>query len=85
MRRPGVPQVFDLTLAVPTPEACCTKSLVARQDGEVFDLISARAAAVGAVVADQRAVAEEQEVRVRVEKGVAGIAAETVEMPSVSG
>jgi hypothetical protein len=40
-------------------------------------------AAVGAVVADERAVAEQQEVRVRVEQGAAGVAAEAVNVPSV--
>jgi hypothetical protein len=42
-------------------------------------------AAVCAVVAYQRAVAEQQQVRIRVEEGAARVAAEAVDMPSVSG
>jgi hypothetical protein len=40
-------------------------------------------AAICAVVAYQRAVAEQQQVRVRVEQGAAGVAAEAVDVPSV--
>jgi len=42
-------------------------------------------AAVCAVIAYQRAVAEQQQVRIRVEEGAARVAAEAVDMPSVSG
>jgi hypothetical protein len=41
-------------------------------------------AAVGAVVADEGAVSEEQQVGVRVEEGAARVAAEAVDMPSVA-
>ncbi|KFZ11385.1 hypothetical protein V501_04804 [Pseudogymnoascus sp. VKM F-4519 (FW-2642)] len=64
-------------------EAGGAEGLVAGQDGEVLDLVAAGAAAVGAVVADEGAVAEEEQVGVGVEEGVALVAAEAVEMPSV--
>jgi len=82
---PGIAQILNLPLAVPAAEAGRAKSLVAGQDGEILNLISAGAAAVGAVVADERAIAEQEQVRVRVEQSVAGVAAEAVEMPSISG
>ena len=58
--------------------------MVAREDGEVFYLVPAGATAVGAVVADQGAVAKQEEVRIRIEQGTAGIASEAVEMPPIS-
>lgn len=85
LRRPSVAQILYLSLAVSTSEAGCAKGLVTGEDRQVFDLVVARAAAVGAVVADEGAIAEEEEVRVGVEEGAARIAAEAVEMPSVSG
>jgi hypothetical protein len=78
-----IAQVLDLALAVPAAEAVGTKGLVARQDGQVLDLVAAVVAAVCAVVAYQRAVAEQQEVRIRVEQSAAGVAAEAVDVPSV--
>ena len=85
LRRPSISEVFNLPLAVPTPEASCAECLIACQDGKVLNLIATSAAAVGTVVADQGAVAEEEEVRIGVEESVAGIASKAVEMPSVSG
>ena len=84
LRGAGIAQVLDLALAVPAPETVRTEGLVAGQDGQVLDLVAAVVAAVGAVVAYQRAVAEQQQVRVRVEEGAAGVAAEAVDVPSVS-
>ena len=43
------------------------------------------ATAVRAVVANQGAIAEQEEVRIGVEQGVAGITPEAVDVPSVSG
>jgi ABC-type sulfate transport system permease component len=60
VRRPGIAQILDLPLAVPTAEAGCAECLVARQDGEVLDLVPAGAAAVGAVVADEGTIAEQE-------------------------
>jgi hypothetical protein len=79
-----IAQVLDLPLAIPAAEAVGAKGLVAGQDGEVFYLVPAVVAAVGAVVADQGAVAEQQQVGVRVEQGAARVAAEAVDVPSVS-
>jgi hypothetical protein len=80
----GIAQVLDLALAVPASEAVCTEGLVAREDGQILDLVAAVVAAICAVVAYQRAVAEQQQVRVRVEEGTAGVAAEAVDVPSVT-
>lgn len=80
-----VSQVLNLSLTVATPEARRAERLVTSEDGEVFDLVSASTAAVCAVVADERPIAEQEEVRVGVEESAAGIAAEAVEMPSVAG
>lgn len=80
-----ISQVLNLPLAVATPKAAGAEGLVASQDGQVLDLVAAGIAAVRAVVADQRAVAEEEEVRIGVEQGAAGVAAEAVNVPSVAG
>jgi ABC-type sulfate transport system permease component len=56
--RPGVAQVFNLPFAVPTAEAGCAEGLITGQDGKILDLVPAGTAAVGAVVADERAIAE---------------------------
>jgi hypothetical protein len=85
LRGTGIAQVLDLALAVPTPETVCTEGLVAGQNGQVFDLVPAMVAAICAVVADERAVAEQEEVRIRVEEGAACVATEAVDVPSVSG
>jgi hypothetical protein len=85
LRSAGIAQVLDLALAIPTPEAVGTEGLVAGQDGEILDLVAAVVAAICAVVAYQGAVAEEQQVRVRVEQRAARVAAEAVDVPSVSG
>jgi len=85
VRRPGIAQVLNLPLAVPTAEAGCAKGLIARQDGKVLDLVPAGATAVGAVVADERPIAEKEQVRVRVQQCVAGVAPEAVKMPSITG
>lgn len=85
LRRPRIPQVFNLPLAVPAPKAARAEGLVASEDCEVFDLVAASVAAVRAVVADQGAIAEEEQVRVGVEQGAAGVASEAVDVPSVAG
>jgi hypothetical protein len=41
--------------------------LVAREDSQVFDLVAAGAAAVCTIVADEGAIAEKEQVRIRVE------------------
>ena len=54
-----ISQVLNLPLAVSTFEAGSAKGLVASEDGEVFDFVAACIATVCAVVAYERAVAEE--------------------------
>ena len=83
LRGAGIAQVLDLALAVAASETVGAEGLVARQDGQVLDLVAAVVAAVRAVVAYQRAVAEQQQVRVRVEEGATRVAAEAVDVPSV--
>ncbi|KFY20889.1 hypothetical protein V493_07604, partial [Pseudogymnoascus sp. VKM F-4281 (FW-2241)] len=85
LRRRAMRDSWQLMQKMPfaAAEAGGAEGLVAGQDGEVLDLVAAGAAAVGAVVADEGAVAEEEKVGVRVEEGVALVAAEAVEMPSV--
>lgn len=58
LRRAGVSQVVDLALAVSAPETARAKGLVAGEDCEVLDLVAAGGAAVGAIVADEGAIAE---------------------------
>lgn len=58
--------------------------MVTSQYGQIFNLVSAAATAVGAVVADQRPVAEEEEVRVGVEQSTTGITAKAINMPPIS-
>ena len=81
---PGIAQVFDLSLAVPTAEACCAKGLVSGQDGQVLNLITASTTAVGAVVANKRPISKQKEVCIRVKERVACVTTKAVEMPSVS-
>lgn len=85
LRGAGIAQVLDLLLAVAAAEAVGAEGLVAREDGQVFDLVAAVVAAIRAVVAYQRAVAQQQQVGVRVEQGAARVAAEAVNVPSVAG
>ena len=84
LTRARITQVLDLSLAVATPKAGGAEGLIAGEDGEVFDFVAACVAAVGAVVADEGAVAEQEEVRVRVEQGPAGVTAEAVDVPAIA-
>ena len=71
LRRARIAQVLDLPLAVATFEAVGAEGLVAGEDGQVLDLLPARVARVGAVVADERAIAEQEQIGVGVEEGAA--------------
>ena len=64
---PRVSEVLDLALAVPTTKACCAERLVAGEDCKILDLVAASTAAICTIITDQRAIAEEEEVRIRVE------------------
>lgn len=84
LRGAGISQVLDLPLAVAAAETGGAERLVTSEDSQILDLVAAGAAAVCTVVADERAIAEEKEVRIRVEEGSAGITSETVQMPSIA-
>jgi hypothetical protein len=58
--------------------------LVASKDSQILDLVPAGAAAVCTIVADQRSVTEEKEVRIGIEKRATSVASEAVEMPAVT-
>lgn len=62
-----ITQVLNLPLAVPALEAGGAKGLVAGEDGEVFDLVAARAAAICAVVANEGSVAQQEEVGIGIQ------------------
>jgi hypothetical protein len=85
LRGARIAQILNLPLAVATAEAARAESLVASQDGQVFDLVAACIAAVCTVVADEGAVAEEEQVGVGVEQGAASVTSEAVDVPSVAG
>jgi hypothetical protein len=80
----SIAKILDLALAVPAAEAAGTKGLIARQNGQIFDLVPTGAAAVGAIVADEGSIAKKEQVGVRVEKGAARVAAEAVNVPSIT-
>lgn len=84
LRSARISQILNLSLAVATPETARTERLVAGEDGKVFYLIATRAATVRAVVTYKRAIAQEEEVRVGVEEGAAGVASEAVNVPSIA-
>lgn len=84
LRSASIPQILDLPLAIATSETAGAEGLVAGQDGEVFDLVIARAATVGTIVAYERAVAKEQQVRIGIEESTASIASEAVDVPAVA-
>lgn len=85
LRRPGILEVFNLFLAISAPKAGGTKGLIAGENGKIFDFVPTGTAAVGTIVANEGAVAQEEEVGVRIEEGVTGVAAEAVDMPSIAG
>ena len=85
LRCASISQIFNFPFTVATLEATGAKSFLAGENGEIFNLIAASTATVSAVVADQRAITEEEEVRIRVKECAAGVAAKTIDVPSVSG
>ena len=60
LRGASITQVLDFALAIAAPEAVCAKGLVTSKDGQVLDLVAAVVAAVGAVVAYERAITKQQ-------------------------
>jgi hypothetical protein len=83
LRCPSIAKILNLPLTVAATEACRTECLIARQDGKVLYFVAARTATVRAVIADEGAIAEEKEVRIRVEESAARVAAEAIQMPSI--
>lgn len=59
--------------------------MISGQDSQILDLAVACATTIGTIVADERAIAEKEEVCVGIEKGAAGVASETVNVPSIAG
>lgn len=84
LRCSGISQVLNLLLAVPTAEAIGAKGLVSGEDGQVFDFVPTGTTAVCTIVADERAIAEQEEVGIGVEKGLAGVASKTFNVPSLA-
>jgi len=58
--------------------------LISSQDSQVFYLSLAGAAAVSTVVANQGAIAEEQQIRIRIKMGVAHVASKAIDVPPVA-
>jgi hypothetical protein len=85
LRSARIAQILNLPFAVATAEAARAEGLVTGEDGQVFDLVAAGIAAICTVVADEGAVAEEEQVGVRVKQGAAGVTSEAVNVPSVAG
>lgn len=84
LRSPGIFQVFNLFLTVSAFEAGRAKGLVTGEDSQILDLVATCAAAIGAVVADERPVAEKEKVCIGVEECAAGVTPETVYVPSIA-
>ena len=80
----GIAQVFDLSFAVPAAKTLGAEGLLAGQDGQILDLVPARTAAISTVAADERAISEKKQVRIGVEKGATGAAAEAFDMPAIT-
>lgn len=55
-----IAKILDLLLTITAFEAGRAECLIAREDGQVFDLVAAVAAAVGAIVADEGTITQEQ-------------------------
>ena len=58
LRSPGIFEILDLLLAVPTFETGRTEGLIAREYSQILDLITTCAAAVGTAITDERSVAK---------------------------
>lgn len=67
LRCPCVSEILDLLFAVAATKTGATECLITCENREVFNFVSTSIAAVRAVVAYQRSVAEQEEVRVGVE------------------
>jgi hypothetical protein len=64
LRRPGISQVLNLPLAVPTPEAGSAERLISGQNRQILNLIATGVAAISAIIAYKGSIAEQEEVGV---------------------
>jgi len=62
LRGSCIAEVFDLALAISAAEARRAEGLISCQNSQVFNLVAASAAAIRAIVAYQRAIAQEEKV-----------------------
>jgi len=84
LRGSSISKIVDLPFTIATSEAVCAKCLVSCQYSQILDLVVACAAAICAIVADERSITEQEEVGIRVEESAASIAAKAVYMPSIA-
>jgi len=84
LRRPRIPEVVDLPSTITTLEAIRAESLISRQYCQVFNLLVASVATVCAVVADEGAISQQQEVRIRIEESSACVTSKAIDVPSVT-
>lgn len=85
LRGTRIAKIIDLPFTAATSKAAGAKCLIAGENGQILNLVSARAATVCTIVANERAVAEQEQVRVRVEEGATRVASKAVDMPPVAG
>lgn len=85
LRCPSISKIVDLAFAVAAFEAGGAEGLVASQDGQVLDFVVTSAAAICAIIADERTVAKEEKIGIGVEEGPARIASKAVNVPPVAG
>ena len=84
LRRPGIFEILNFLLAISTSETGGTKRLVSGEDGKILDFVPTSTAAISTVIADEGAVAEKEQVGIRIQERAAGIAPEAVDMPSIA-
>jgi hypothetical protein len=59
--------------------------MITGENSQILNLVPASTAAVCTIVADQRTVAEQEEVRIGIEEGTASVASEAINVPSIPG
>ena len=85
LRCPCIFQIFNLPLAIATPEASRAECLIACENSKVLNLVATCCTTVRAIVANERSVAQKEEVRIRVKQRITRVASETINMPTISG
>lgn len=84
LRCPCIAKIFNLLFTISTPEAAGAKRMVACEDSQILNLVPTCTAAVCTIVADEGAIAEEEEIRIGVEEGPASIATKAINVPSIA-